>query len=230
MTETEELPAPEELEEETPEGAAPAPKPEASDKDLKSELAALRAQLNEVRASERMWAEKALGAANKPKDAEPVQDLSGEQLLDLIERDGLKGLKALGFVSAKEATELVQRAVEQATAPSSKANLMREYPDLKNPKSEFYQQVNELLSSDEFSDIQGPGAIRLAAKQVAEAMKSKSTTSRNDINSRLGAQSGTREGAPAPASRGITATQEQLEMAARLGVTPKQLMEELKAK
>ncbi len=224
MTEIEEL-VDEQLEEGQPEQPSPAPAEDL--KAIKAELASLRAQNAEIRNSERMWAERALkGTGGNIPQPEPAEPISGDAVLEAIEQDGVNGLKKLGFVSAAEVQQIVTQAVG---AVKNETTILSEFPDLKNPKSEFYQKVNEVLAGPEFADVQGPGAIRLAAKQVRDQMNSNGNR-RSDIEERLSVQSGVRDSAPTGSpSRSVTATSEQLEFAARMGVTPKQLAEQLRS-
>jgi len=195
-------------------------------KAIKSELASLRAQNAEIRESERLWAARALNGTGGSAPAAPeAEEISGEAVLEAIEQDGVNGLKKLGFVSAAEVKQMVSQAVG---AVKNENTILADFPELKNPKSEFYQKVNELLASSEFSDVQGPGAIRLAAKQVREQSKS-SGSRKSDIEERLQVQSGVRDSAPASPSKGATASAEQLAFAERMGVTPKQLAEQLRS-
>lgn len=204
---------------------APAtPSPDDAVKAMKAELAATRARLAEVENSERIWAEKARKAAPAPEAPKP--EISGPELLDLIEKEGVAGLKKLGFVSASEVEAITEKV---AGTVRSESTIYSEFPELKDANGAFYKAVNETLSSPDFADVQGPGAIRLAAKQVRKQMEG-STQRKSDIDERLRAQSGVRDSAPsAPPSKGVTATAEQLEFAARMGITPKQLTEQLRS-
>ncbi len=195
-------------------------------KALKAELAATRAQLNEVRNSERMWSERALKAAPAAETPKAKAKLAGPELLDKLEKEGVDGLRDLGFVSADEVDSLVEQRV---AAKAAEVNVYSEFPDLTREDSDLYRKTNEILHRPEFKGMNGPGIIRIAATQAREALKGVSTR-KTDIDSRLAVQSGARDGAGAPAPvRGVTATAEQLEFAARMGVTKEQLNAELKA-
>ncbi len=213
---------------EAPASEEPA-KPAAPVEDVKSvkeQLAATRARLAEVERSERYWSEKAAKGAPVAEAPKPQADIAGPELLDLLEKEGVAGLKKLGFVSADEVDARVAAGVAAVTAETS---VLSEFPDLNNKGSDLYRKTNEILQSDDFRGVEGPGAIRMAAKQAKAALAGTSTR-KTDIDSRLAVQSGARDGAGAPApSRGVTATAEQLEFAAKMGVTPAQLTAELKA-
>jgi hypothetical protein len=202
------------------------PSPAEDIKAIKSELASLRAQNAEIRESERVWAERALNGNRASAQPEPqAEPISGEAVLEAIEADGVDGLKKLGFVSAAEVRQMVSQAVG---AVKNETTILSQFPELSNPKSEFYQKVNVMLASPEYADVQGPGAIRLAAKQVRESMKATGDR-KSDIEQRLSVQSGVRDSAPASPTKGVTATAEQLDFATRMGVTPKQLAEQLRS-
>lgn len=116
------------------------------------------------------------------KAAAAVEDEDDEDLLDKISKQGTKALRGAGFVRLSEVESLIEErataiarreagsTVKQATdALHSDAQLIRQYPELNDPKSEFSrrvgEEVRELVAADK-SLAKSPAVIAMAAKIV----------------------------------------------------------------
>ena len=109
--------------------------------ELESQINALKQQHRDAEESARYWHEQ---AKSKPaKEEKPAAAAAEEDDIDPIEllsKKGAAGLDELlakrGFVKATDVNQTVSAAKEQLV---QEAELARQYPDIKNPDSEFFK-------------------------------------------------------------------------------------------
>src|SRR5947209_2644486 len=137
--------------------------------ELRKELETLKASLAEKDEAVKFWYEKASGGKKEElakKDAEPEDDTD---LLDLISKSGSKGLKSWmakqGFTSKDEVDRLVQQRAGQLTR---EAELVRQYPELKDESSDFFKSV-----AKEFQKLKGKVSDDMAMEMAAERVELK---------------------------------------------------------
>lgn len=119
------------------------------------------------------------------KAAPAVEDEDTDTFLRDVNARGLKAIKDRGFLTAAEAERLIEeraaaiadkiasQKVQKATdALHSDAQLIRQYPDLADAKSEFSKRVGEQIKELTAGDkdlMKKPGALIAAAAKVVKA-------------------------------------------------------------
>lgn len=136
--------------EEPPEGGGEPDKKAAEEdprdkqiKELRRQLRGKDKRIREVEDSERTWAERARGRAEKAEDREPAKPAEEEPDLDVIEaltNEGAKGLdkvlKKLGYARVEEIDAKIERTRAHMTRD---AHLIARYPDLAKEDSPFFE-------------------------------------------------------------------------------------------
>ena len=155
-----------------PAAAAAAPPPAAAGPTaaevaaLKAELETSKAQAAEQERTARFWYDKAKEGTETPAPAAAAEDPEPD-VLDLITSKGAKGLAAMlkkqGFVSAAEVDAKVNEKAAQIT---SEAQLLKEYPELGDPKSEFFQATAGFYGELKKEGVPERTAMKLAAQQA----------------------------------------------------------------
>ena len=155
-----------------PAAAAAAPPPAAAGPTaaevaaLKAELETSKAQAAEQERTARFWYDKAKAGTEKPAPAAAAEDPEPD-VLDLITSKGAKGLAAMlkkqGFVSGAEVDAKVNEKAAQIT---SEAQLLKEYPELGDPKSEFFQATAGFYGELKKEGVPERTAMKLAAQQA----------------------------------------------------------------
>jgi hypothetical protein len=131
----------------------------------KAELEAAKATAAEHQNTAKYWYDKSLAA----KPAAPAAAAAVEEidLLDLITSRGEKGLKEYlkkqGFVSADEVDAKVNDKASQLTG---EAQLVKEYPDLADQKSEFFKATAGFYGELKKEGVPERVAMRMAAKEA----------------------------------------------------------------
>lgn len=172
------------------EEAQPKPQPQEREKPSRAErreVKALQDRVREIEAESAYWKGRAeAGAGNRrgDDDGEPERPAprrskqddvdDSAELLESLSKDGSKALKARGFVSMDEVERIVEQRIGQAQqALHSDAQLMRQYPDLNDPKSDFSKrvaaEVQEMIRHDK-SLAKSNGTIAAAARIVKAEM------------------------------------------------------------
>lgn len=164
----------------------------------------LQGRMAELETSERFWAGKAAEATkpeakDQPKEEEfnfDEEDLTPDQIVDLLASKGKDGLKQAGFVSRKELQKYLEaneRRMEQRLSLrvsaereryNADAALIQEFPELSN-NQEFVQAVAKELEDVPVEVRKSHAAIRLAAKAVKASMGASSNR-----RERIAAQAG----------------------------------------
>lgn len=166
---------------------------------------ALLKQLEELKSSERYWADKAKadGAGGKTgkggktdeddDDAEPAE-IDPAKLIDELGSKGIKALRERGLITAKEAKELIRKEaakiagdlVAEAIGKERKhmavdAELTRKFPDLADANSELFRRTAQVMK-EEFGDdremLRNPKALMSAARTAAAELKAERGESR----------------------------------------------------
>jgi hypothetical protein len=130
-----------------------------------AERDSLKATAAENERTARYWYDQ----AHKGEPAKPAAEAKAEQvdLLDLITSQGEKGLKDYlkkqGFVSADEVDSKVNEKAAQLT---SEAQLIKDYPDLNDAKSEFFLATAQFYGELKKDGVPERLAMKLAAQQA----------------------------------------------------------------
>lgn len=125
----------------------------------KRELESLRRERDELRTSERAWAERAMAAGGKPAAAEeeeeeeddepgPDENEDPDKLVNDIASKGIKALVSRGFMTKKDAKAIIEKVALKAArqvvgqasrAKSTEDTVFGEFPELKDNKSELFK-------------------------------------------------------------------------------------------
>lgn len=169
----------------------------------KAEHAALLRQLDESKNSERYWADMARRGGRAPEPAaEPEETDASEfydeedtasnlpddtpaKLVDDFASQGISALQKRGFVTVAEAKRIAVEAAARVSREligrerqkiTSDTQLMQEFPDLKDQKSELFQETAKIyqraVAMDQ-SAAKTPAALYLAAEAAREKLKAK---------------------------------------------------------
>lgn len=157
----------------------------------KSELASIRRERDEARASEKYWADRARGQKEEreqkpvveedPDDPDPanetfVDDLSTQGLGALTKR-GIPTMKGVREMIRTEATKIARQIASEtvgqaAQKATTESRIMTEFPELGEPESDFYKAVaaemRVLVKLD-------PGAAKSPTALYAAARAAKAT-------------------------------------------------------
>lgn len=162
----------------------------------RAEFDRVNRELNEARESEKFWANRAKGGAKEPvrepeDETDPAdfidnsgdKELEGdtaEKLVDELSTQGIKALQKRGFVTAAEARKIAaevgvkvaQTLIDRTTTKLATDNqLMSQFPDLNNEKSELFKATaviyQELVALD--PNAKKTPATLFAAARVAKA-------------------------------------------------------------
>jgi hypothetical protein len=132
---------------------------------LTAERDALRGTAAENERTARYWYDQ----AHKGEPAKPAAEAKAEQidLLDLITSKGEAGLadwiKKQGLVSRDDVAGMVNEKAAQLT---SEAQLIKDYPDLSDAKSEFFQATAQFYGELKKDGVPERMAMKLAAQQA----------------------------------------------------------------
>jgi len=193
-------------------------------KDVHAEIRELREQLkqrekllSEVSASERHWYQQATSSGKKqePEEREPeereleIKDDSPERLVEELSTAGIKALEKRGVITRKEARELVRTEAAkiakqiakdvvstERVAISRDAELMQEYPELRDQSSPLFQKAGEIFRAmvERNPDAAKDGESLLRAAREAklllriEALESGRRENADDRDARIRAQ------------------------------------------
>lgn len=234
----------------TPPAVVPAAQPPAEDvAAIKARLAELENQNGELTRTAQFWADKAKGGAPAPKAKPDVVDDDNVDVLDVLTTKGVKGLDELmakrGYVRKDYVDQTVDGKANQIT---SEAQLLKDYPDLSNKKSEFFQATAMEYGSLVKSGVPEAVAMQMAAERTdlrflregktktpqQEETEKKAAKEQARLE-RIKAQSGTRGGQPTAddeADDELTPEQKRtaIAMLAGDGVTDEQAIEKYKAR
>jgi hypothetical protein len=214
---------------------------------LTAERDALKAAAAEHENTLRFWYEKAQKAAT-PEKVAAAPAVEETDLLDLITSKGEKGLKDYlkkqGFVSADEVDSKVNDKAVQIT---SEAQLLKDYPDLGDSKSEFFRSTAQFYGELKKDGVPERAAMKLAAQQAelagirtgkiktaAQKTEDEKATRAADRAARAAAGAGDHGGRTAAEESDDELTPEQrgiaIKMLAGDGVTEDQAIEKYKAR
>jgi hypothetical protein len=194
-----------------------------------AQLAQLRAERDEAiaRAREheeaaRYWHSVAKGPAAS-ETAKP-EDTADDDVLSIATQGGKAmqaWLKKQGFVSREEAERIAKQHADQRIA---EAQLVAQYEDLANPKSEFFKETAALYGQLKTQGVPPEVAMRLAAEQVDLRRKAKAEPSARGSEEERAARAAAQG---APGKRGAAAktesedlTPEQERIAEAMGISP----------
>lgn len=161
-----------------PEAPPPAPSPApAAATAPDPRIAALEAELQETRRANEFWASRAQALAGPaPAVAAPAPEPEPEpedntDILDLLATQGAKGFDAYmqkrGYVTIKKAEEMVRGHVDaKGNQLSTEAELLANYPDLRDKSSEFFRQTAINYGELTRQGVAEPLAMKLAAQQT----------------------------------------------------------------
>jgi hypothetical protein len=125
-----------------PPPGVPSPAPAGDAAAHQKEIDDLRAQLSESQRGMQYWYEKVSGGG-EPAPAKPAADADADvDVLDLITTKGLKGLDEVlakrGFARQTDVDAKVEARAQQLV---KETQLVGQYPELKDPKSEFFKST-----------------------------------------------------------------------------------------
>jgi hypothetical protein len=155
-----------------PAAAQAATPPATPQPDHSAEIAALKAEVESTRQAAEFWrSQRTPAPASAPAaDPEPEPE-DNTDILDLLATQGAKGFDAFmrkrGYVSQKEVEATVRATVEAKGAQlSTEAELLSNYPDLRNKDSEFFR-----MTALNYGELKNQGvpehlAMKLAAQQA----------------------------------------------------------------
>ena len=175
-----------------------------------AETARLREQIAEAEANAKYWHEQAKTAPRTAAAAKPAAKLS-ESMVDAISSEDperiRKALGELGFVSTDEVD---RRVNAKANVVVTEQQLLAAYPDLNDPKSDFYRatavEYQRLIADPDMA--RSPNTMRVAAELArAKSGPTKTTESESERAARVSRQSG---GGSRRATRAATPEEEQL--------------------
>lgn len=197
--------------------------------DYQRQIDELKEQVAEGQRTAQYWADKAKAGA--PAAAAPAEE--EDDVLEAITTGGAKGFDALaqkrGFIRKDQVEALID---SKASALTKEQELMAEFPDLKNKKSDFFKDTAvaygnlvkqgtppvvamELaaqqteLAHMRSGKIKAPGAVLTAAEKEATRLRR--------VNAQASAGSGARPAAAAEEDEGLTP--EQIRVADAMGVS-----------
>jgi hypothetical protein len=175
----------EDLDPSQPEGGEQ--QPQGGDQ-TKAELEALRSEMRELREDATYWRQEAQRGRQQPAE-EPEEEDEEEDteidieadLVEMVTSGDKKGFskairevaKKSGFISGKEAQKMIRQTASEL---AERQRLIEEYPDMQNPKSEFFKVADAHYKrlSARFGD-KGIGAIQEAARMAALELERRSS-------------------------------------------------------
>jgi hypothetical protein len=171
-------------------------------KALQAEVERLRAESAEKDNAIRYWHEQAKSSTTKPAataaaTAADTNDQGDEDILEVIAKKGTKGLDEVlakrGFVRAED---VEARINQKATQIATENELAAKYPDLKDSKSEFFQETAKHYRTLVSDGVPQHVAMKLAAERAElEGFKSgkrQTQAEREEREARARAQAGDR--------------------------------------
>jgi hypothetical protein len=208
--------------EQTPEQVAAAPAAAAAAKPdpvaLAAEVARLTAENKEKDEAARYWHGLVKAGTKEPAKEKPAEAEDDTDLLDLITTKGPKGLKdwigKQGYVSKDEVDAKVESRAQQVVR---EAELVGEFPDLRDDKSEFFKETaveyGNLVKQGVPSGVAMGLAARLVDGRTTAAAGSAAPTKEEKEAARVArikAQGGdkTRRGAATEGDEALTSEQE----------------------
>jgi hypothetical protein len=173
-------------------------------KAARDESAALKKAKEDAEEATRYWFEKAQAKDEKPpkgKKAKAQEDDEDEDDVDIVEvlntkgKKGLdeyleKSLKKRGYLSKEEAEALIER---RATQIVTDAELAKDYPDLKDHKSDFFKETArqyKQLGDDVKEEKRTVLAAKLAEAELRRTGKWKDPEAETERRKRIDAQDG----------------------------------------
>lgn len=165
---------------------------------LESENKRLSTRISESENDARYWQQRARGGANEDRQPEPeepepaaepdpVEEIPPEQFLEVLSKEGIKGLRRFGFMTQREVDAKVAEVARDgdrklAAAAQSVAidnRLAREFPELlednqrvhrgEKPQTELFNRTSTIfreLVADDPTLKNSPGAMLMAARQA----------------------------------------------------------------
>lgn len=230
----------------SPNPTAPAGSPQAGAGSGAEDLAAIKAELETLKGrvaesdrNAQFWYDKATSAKPAPQPAPAATDDDDKtDVLDVITTKGVKGLgelvdkvaKKRGWVSREEAETLVNSKAAQLT---TEQQLLKDYPDLADKSSEFFQSTAQVYGELKKSGIPDHLAMEMAVERTELSFirsgKHKTPQQQKDDDkaqreadrlARIKAQSGDRGNRqPEGAEDDDELTPEQKHIAAAMGIT-----------
>jgi hypothetical protein len=201
---------------------------------LRTELDALKTQLNEQGNATKFWYDKAQ-AKEKPAAADKGDETDDADVLEAITTKGVKGLDEIlakrGYARQADVDAKVEARAGQLAAEQT---LYAEYPELKDQKSDFFKEVAAEYGALIKDGVPQARAMQMAAKTVELSMiregkreTPKQKTEREkgeretERRARIAAQTGDRGGrvAAGAAEEDDELTDEQKHIAAQFGIT-----------
>lgn len=224
-----------------PAAAAAAPGVDAAA--LQTQIDELREQVAEGQRTAQYWADKARTAAPAPAAAATDDE---PDVLEAITTGGAKGFDALaekrGFIKRGEVEALIN---DRATTLTKEQQLISDYPDLKNKKSEFFlataanygrlvtDGMPQKLAMEQAARATELEFIRTGKIKLPSAVAEETAAKKeSDRLARIAAQSGTsgrRSAAPAEGEDDEELTPEQKHLCAAMGITEEAYKKRAKA-
>lgn len=183
-------------------GGTPAAEPQVDAKALQAEIDRLKAENVEKENALRYWHEaatKAKPAESKKPDEAKKSEETDEDPIEILSREGVKGLDRLmekrGYVRADQVDSRINQKAQIIAAENE---LAAAYPDLKDPKSEFFQETAKHYAQLKQRGIPEHEAMRLAAEKAEldsyKSGKRLTRSEKEERESRAKAQGAGKEG------------------------------------
>jgi hypothetical protein len=171
--------------------------PQLDPKALQAEIERLRAESAEKENAIRYWHEQAKGGSKQPEKTTAADEPESDDILELISKKGVKGLDEIlakrGFVRAED---VEVRINQRATQIAIENELAAKYPDLKDSKSEFFQETAKHYGILLKDGVPAHLAMKLAAERAEldgfKTGKRQTQQEREEREARARAQAGDR--------------------------------------
>jgi hypothetical protein len=201
---------------------------------LQQELETLKGKLADTERNAQFWYEKASTKEKAPVTTAERAAEDDTDVLDVITTKGSKGLDELvakrGYVRKDEVQAMVN---EKAIQLTKEAQLLKEYPDLSDPNSEFFQATAKVFGELKNAGVSETMAMELAAERVdlqflrtgkrktpAQQRDEDKAAREEERKARLRAQSGERGNhAPVDNEEDEELTAEQKHIVQSMGIT-----------
>ena len=195
---------------------------------LQKSVAERDKMIEELRASERYWAERAAASTQQPDDEdqgdepELIEDDNPDRFVEDLSNEGVAALKKRGLLTREEAMELAAKVAEKKISEATKrletdAKIIREFPELQDEKSPLFQKTAEIFREMVAQDDtlkRSPNAMMLAARAARAELGSATQPAPESREERIARQAGGR-GVPAGSRQtedddGLTDTQKRI--------------------
>jgi hypothetical protein len=192
---------------------------------LEAETKGLRTRLSEAENDARYWSQRARGetvtarepepeSEDEPAAEDPAQDITPEQFLDVLSKEGVKGLRRFGFLTQADVNQQlreVERSADRKLAAAAQSvavdqRLSREFPELlddnqrvqrgEKPQSELFGRTSRIfreLVADDPSLKASPGAMLMAARQAKRELEQEKKSGGEDEGRPRGRQAERRD-------------------------------------